>query len=124
METTTYGYFLVPVLRQKLPDELRMIMSRNFKNDLWEITDVLNIFKDELHAKERCLLPVSSAASHSSLISPPLKSVDTRFSTMNLYQQQQSNLNQKHRCLYCESSEHAPSQCCDVTNVKARVAVL
>ena len=47
-----------------------------------------------------------------------------RFSTMNLYQQQHSNLNKKHRCLFCESSEHSPSQCRNVTNVKARVAVL
>ena len=81
-------------------------MSRNFKIDLWEITDVLNIFKAELHAKERSH-PVASAASHSRLISPPLKSVEC---TMNLYQQKQSNLNQKHRCLYCESSKHYPSQ--------------
>ena len=45
VETQTYGYFLVPVLRQKLPNVLRMIMSRNFKNDIWEMTQVLIFFR-------------------------------------------------------------------------------
>ena len=54
VETDTYGCFLVPILTQKLPSELKMIMPRNFKNNMWDLNEMLQIFKEELQAKERC----------------------------------------------------------------------
>ena len=52
--TETYGSFLVPILTQKLSSELNIIMSRKFKCELWELKDMLIMFKEELEAKERC----------------------------------------------------------------------
>ena len=44
---------LVPFLNGKLPSEVRLILSRNFQNDNWQLDDVLKILKREVEAKER-----------------------------------------------------------------------
>ena len=54
VKTEMYGCFLVPILTQKLPNELKMIMSREFKNNIWDFNEMLKISKQELQAKERC----------------------------------------------------------------------
>ena len=54
IEMQTYGSFLVSLLLHKLSNELKMIMSRKFKNDVWQLTEVFLTFKEELEAKERC----------------------------------------------------------------------
>ena len=48
----SYGSLLTPLLTEKLPDDLKLIVSGKFKN---EIEDLLKYFKEELHAKENCL---------------------------------------------------------------------
>ena len=119
VEIETYGSFLVPLLTQKLPDELAIIMSRKFRSTVWDLKEMLIIFKDELEAKERC--PVSAA----NTISKREKS--TPFSTMNLHQQQQRNQKPNRRgrsCPFCREEGHTPSRCPNVTDAKSRKAQL
>ena len=115
--TETYGSFLVPLLTQKLPSDLTIIMSRQFKSELWELKDMLVMFKEELEAKERCAVSVDNTSRRDNVAS---------FSTMNLHQQQgnvRANRRSK-QCMYCKNDGHAPSQCPNVTDVESRVAIL
>ena len=79
VSTETYGSFLVPLLTQKLPSDLTIIMSRQFKSELWELKDMLVMFKEELEAKERCAVSVDNTSRRDNVAS---------FSTVNLHQQQ------------------------------------
>ena len=54
VETKTYGSLLIPLLVEKLPNELTVIISRKFENNVWNLDDLLFYFKQELQAKERC----------------------------------------------------------------------
>ena len=78
VDSDTYGYFLAPLLVKRLPDELKMIMSRKFKKDVWELKEMMIIFKEELEAKERCTFSPTA-----------IKSDDEQYTTSSLHQQYQ-----------------------------------
>ena len=37
----------------KLPNKLKLIISRQFGKNIWEITEILNLFRNELEAREK-----------------------------------------------------------------------
>ena len=41
IDITTFGSLLVPLLNDKLPSELHVILSRKFENDIWRLDDML-----------------------------------------------------------------------------------
>ena len=59
VSSETYGTFLTPVLMAKMPQELRVILSRGM-SDEWDLDTVMKSFAEELQIRERCALgPVS-----------------------------------------------------------------
>ena len=119
VDADKYGSFLVPLLSTRLPEELKMVMSREFKNAVWEITEMMRIFKDELEAKERCTMPSSNNDDDPS---------DDGYSTLNLHTQQRRGKGGQNRgapkkrsCGFCGKEDHSASQCSNVTDLNARV---
>ena len=53
-ETDSYGSLLISIIFNRIPEELQILISRRFKNDDWNLDDVIDTFKEELHARERC----------------------------------------------------------------------
>ena len=53
VEIKPYGSLLIPLLTEKLPDDLRLRIARKFDNDVWELFEILDLFKNELEVKER-----------------------------------------------------------------------
>ena len=95
-----------------------MIMSRKFKDEIWDLTGMMEVFKEELQAKERCTVHGFGKPKKGSVS-------DDLFSTSNLFTggQQVSGTPRK-GCLYCQKPNHPPSQCRTVTDVKARMNIL
>ena len=54
VEAQQYGTLLVPVLLSKVPQELRLIISREFDTGNWSLDELLKVFKTEVEARERC----------------------------------------------------------------------
>ncbi|XP_020611283.1 uncharacterized protein LOC110049797 [Orbicella faveolata] len=54
VEAQQYGSFFVPVLLSKVPQELRLIISREFDSGNWSLDELLKVFKTEVEAGERC----------------------------------------------------------------------
>ena len=52
--TLTYGSLLIPVLNERIPEELSVMISRKFGNDVWSLDQMLAYFNEELLVKERC----------------------------------------------------------------------
>ena len=50
----TYGKLLVHLLIEKIPHSLRLVISREFDDKVWDLENMLKYFKKELFAKERC----------------------------------------------------------------------
>ena len=50
-----YGPLLVPVLMEKIPSELKLMISRKCSNkELWNVKNILVVYKEELEAREKC----------------------------------------------------------------------
>ena len=56
VETNSYGQLLVPLLNEKLPNDLRLRIASEFGNDVWLLDDMLGILKKEVESKERSIL--------------------------------------------------------------------
>ena len=119
VETSTYGCLLVPLLRERLPEELNIIISRKFSGEVWTLDLLLKYFNEELKAKEMC----APLKNHSD---KDCKHKSGGFTTSSFYSQGSDarNKNNKNRCVFCLDENHPPSQCINVTNVKARMDIL
>ena len=74
VESTSYGSLLTPVILEKLPNEVKLIISRKLDKEVWELSDLLQVRKDELTAGERCS-PVSESE-HRNFVKPGNRSFD------------------------------------------------
>ena len=127
IDANTYGAFLVPLLSKKLPQELKRILSRHFKDQVWDFTILMTLFKDELEAQERISLESTASG------------LDEDFSTMNLHtggnggnpkprkskpsRKNQGSNNNAINCVYCNGN-HVPGRCSNVTDIKIRRSTL
>ena len=50
----SYGKLLVPLLMEKLPPNMRLIISRAIDQPEWDLDVLLKAFDSEIEARERC----------------------------------------------------------------------
>ena len=58
MDTSSesYGSLLIPVIVNKLPKELQLVISRKLEKGKWDVEQFMKEFKTELEARERCCM--------------------------------------------------------------------
>ncbi|KAL9976468.1 hypothetical protein ACROYT_G013775 [Oculina patagonica] len=126
--TETYGTFLTPVIMGKIPQELRLILSREASNE-WDLDTIMKSFTEELRIRERCALgPVTeqerSKEKHGFGLGfrpgqnrrPPTSS--TLFSS-----NEGPPLNKDTWCTFC-NGPHPTTRCAVVTDPEARKKIL
>ena len=104
IESSTYGYLLIPLLKEKIPDELNMIISRKFSGNVWTLELMLKYFNEELQAKEICV-PFKSTSSEKDKVKDKNRAGYTASCLHS-----ESHESKSHKCVYC-SENHSPSQC-------------
>ena len=102
---------LIPILNDRLPEELRMIISRRFGNNIWTVDLMLEYLNEELQVKERCALMNEATQ----------EKEKKRFTAEVLFTQNEQS---ERKCVYCLNTGHPPSRCDKVTNTQSRVAIL
>ena len=45
VEMNSYGTFLTSIIFARIPNEMRIISSRKFKNDVWDLRNLIDFFK-------------------------------------------------------------------------------
>ena len=108
IESSTHGYLLIPLLKEKIPDELNMIISRKFSGNVWTLELMLKYFNEELQAKEICV-PFKSTSSEKDKVKDKNRAGYTASCLHS-----ESHESKSHKCVYC-SENHSPSQCKKVT---------
>ena len=58
--TDTYANLEIGVIFERIPQELKVIISRSFKNNVWNLENLLDVFKQELMVHETCFAVSSS----------------------------------------------------------------
>ena len=66
LDPSGYGSLLIPILKERLPDEITMIISRIFGEQIWTLDKVMEHFTSELRAQENCIAPPSNKSVHES----------------------------------------------------------
>ena len=117
IESSTYGYLLVPLLKEKISDELNMIISRKFSGNVWTLELMLKYFNEELQAKETCV-PFKSTSNEKDKVKYKNRA---GYTASCLHSESYESKSQK--CVYCLEN-HSPSQRKRVTNRQSRIDIL
>ena len=115
IDSAQYGALLIPILMEKLPEELRLIVSREHKGN-WELTTVIKAVKNEVEARERYGMNTSVEKKS------PLKesfNPGNESTASALLSGNRGELN----CLFCKGN-HRASECQVVTNIDERKEIL
>ena len=64
LDPRQYGSVLTPVLLTKIPDEFKLVISRQFGKSVWDISKVLEHFNLELEAREKVNFENSKSTEH------------------------------------------------------------
>ena len=90
VSTSTYGSLLINIVFERIPEELKILISRNFKGETLALDDLLKIFKEELLARERCM---TVGANRKTIMSEPM--------TTQVFQVDNKSKDFQNSCVYC-----------------------
>ena len=115
---STYGDLLVPLINEKLPNKLRLLISRKFEKEWWLLSDLLKHLKIEIEAKERS---VSLGHFYTERVE---SNRDNRFTTSALLTSEESLEKTNRKCVFCNSISHSPWRCLKISNPQHKGTVL
>ena len=111
----SYGSLLSSIIMSKLPQELRLIISREIKDQEWQLDTIMRVLESELEARERAVCHDESLLSAEGQAFPTFK---MRTTTSALFTKHSGPT-----CTYCKQS-HPSNSCKMVTNPAARKDIL
>ena len=54
LNSSHYGPLLIPIMLERLPDSVKLILTRKLGKNNQRISDFINCIKEEVHARENC----------------------------------------------------------------------
>ena len=57
IESKNYGSLLAPIILERLPHQLKLIISQNLKSEIWDLDKILLLINEELRARVNCIIP-------------------------------------------------------------------
>ena len=105
----SYGSLLTSVLMNKLPQELRLIVSRQVGEDAWNLDELMNVMEKEITTRER-------AAGSNQISRRVPRDVPTATALL-------SSGPMMLKCSYCRQA-HSSNSCRSVTNPVERKRIL
>ena len=117
VDSSSYGNLLVPLINAKLPNELRLLISRKFDNEIWILSDMLRYLKIEIEAKERSV----SLGNIRTESSEPSKD---QYTTSALHASEHSQQSFKKKCVFCNFTNHPSWRCSKISNPQNKRTIL
>ena len=117
IESKNYGCILVPVIKNQLPADLRLIIERKFdtNKDYFKLDDFMAILHQEIDARERCGISSMGKKGNGGKGTGQTLHTGDRSS--------KGSENNSTNCCYC-SGKHASENCKTIAEVGARKAHL
>ena len=109
----TYGGLLTSVLINKLPPELRLIVTREMTGESWDLQRLMRVFEQEIDARERAFVPTSQG----NVRKPRIPTAAT------LMTSDSGSSGNQVVCVYCERG-HPSGSCTTIVDVTARKELL
>jgi len=114
--TESYGSLLSPVILSKLPQELRLIVSREVKEGRWHLDELMRLVDVEIKARERASNTSNSGANGGRHSKGPGKSLPTNATLL-------TSESSVPKCSYCRQ-QHSSVSCRTVTDPTERKQIL
>ena len=114
----TYGSFLVPVLMSKIPDDIRLLVGREIKDGEWNLTEILQLLRNEVENRERCE-GVPALTTKEKLYSPDDRRSGKREPTSASALFTENTPSSTTHCTFCKQL-HPTASCHVVTSKAAR----
>jgi len=115
-----YGCLLVPVIMSKVPEDIRLIILRQFSSENWTFEVLLKCFKQELEAREKC---VAVSKSSSRKEEQNKRDGDSRIGSSSRALVTKNGKENSVKCTFCRDN-HLSVNCDIVTDVNARWSVV
>ncbi|CAH3131333.1 unnamed protein product, partial [Porites lobata] len=107
----------------KIPEDLRLILSRQFCGDNWNLDELLKAFKTELEARERCASSSVGTSSRPNQVHSSLLKWKGEEAEGNPIAAALASFDRKINSTYCHKS-HPSVRYNVITDVKARESLL
>ena len=123
VSANTYETFITPIVMSKIPEELRIIISRKFSDqDNWNLQAMLRALREEIQVREKCAFATSHTAETPKTVKRAQANQPATTSAL-LTESSPNQPSQALWCTYCKGS-HASAKCSTVTDPHARKAIL
>ena len=110
-----YGTLFIPIFMKKLPQELKLSLTRKISTAEWSIDKILEVLRDELEARERALGSETRSKPKPAYTSNGGNKRGKDYPTTGAYTSSSEG-----GCYYCKQEGHSPSNCRRVTNIDER----
>ena len=124
VEITSYRTLLISIIFGRIPTELKLLISRKFKNNIFDLDILIEVFKEELFARERVQAIDGNKNSSSD---------ETDYSTghnlLNNSRKPDKRYEKKYDstlkvCVYCGGRNHISTRCNTITHIETRRNIL
>ena len=113
-----YGAVLIPCILEKLPNDLRLDITKSINLANWNFEDLLSALNKEVQAREACQFVSSSHADNPTSHSDVKREVKTNSALFHASATNRKFQNQA--CVFCNDSNHKPWECNKVGTVAQR----
>ena len=120
VEITSYGTLLISIIFDRIPTELKLLISRKFKNDVFDLDILIEIFKEELFARERVQAiggNKNNSSDETDYVTGNNLLNNSRISDKKYENKYDSALKV---CVYCGGKNHISTRCNTITHTETR----
>ena len=111
-----YGSLLIPIIMSKLPNEVRLRIAREAKEEVWKIEDLLKVIQAEVEAREASENVKVNPVRHT--VPPQRLPSNTNATASSLF-----SSSGKIQCIYC-GKDHFSVSCSKIPSVADRKDIL
>ena len=116
VEPDTYGSLLVPLINEKLPNDLKLSIAHQFDSDVWSLSKMFVYLKKEIEVKERATY---TCASYSQIRDQNYEGKHS-LSALTTHAEKEKFKNGQRLCIFCNLFDHSPRRCFKISDPKRK----
>ena len=116
VEPDTYGSLLVPLINEKLPNDLKLSIAHQFDSDVWSLSKMFVYLKKEIEVKERATY---TCASYSQIRDQNYEGKHS-LSALTTHAEKEKFKNGQRICIFCNLFDHSPRRCFKISDPKRK----
>ena len=119
IESKNYDSLLAPIMLERLPHQLKLIISQNLKSEIWALDKTSLLINEKLRAPESCIIPRNSFNSVSTDEQQGGNNNLSHFESPGSGSVLYSNQMHQNMCVFC-SDHHWSNKCVVISKPEAR----